>query len=129
MNIILPIKDIFIIAGNIVFSVLYNEHLEFPCRCQLLSSNSEVMQELYIEKELFIKRTTENDCRALVLRGTLEYLFDEIIAGDCALALLQKEIKKRLIQYVERDNTHLLTMNFVIFILVIMLHYMRYIMK
>ncbi|EFN8586606.1 rhs core protein, partial [Escherichia coli] len=27
------------------------------------------MQELYIEKELFIKRTTENDCRALVLRG------------------------------------------------------------
>ncbi|EEX1868480.1 rhs core protein, partial [Escherichia coli] len=22
------------------------------------------MQELYIEKELFIKRTTENDCRA-----------------------------------------------------------------
>ncbi|EFO2295650.1 rhs core protein, partial [Escherichia coli] len=25
------------------------------------------MQELYIEKELFIKRTTENDCRALVL--------------------------------------------------------------
>ncbi|EEV8603958.1 rhs core protein, partial [Escherichia coli] len=24
------------------------------------------MQELYIEKELFIKRTTENDCRALV---------------------------------------------------------------
>ncbi|MGA5920555.1 hypothetical protein ACPB1U_24920 [Escherichia coli] len=67
MNIILPIKDIFIIAGNIVFSVLYNEHLEFPCRCQLLSSNSEVMQELYIEKELFIKRTTENDCRALVL--------------------------------------------------------------
>ena len=94
MNIILPIKDIFIIAGNIVFSVLYNEHLEFPCRCQLLSSNSEVMQELYIEKELFIKRTTENDCRALVLRGTLEYLFDEIIAGECALALLQKEIKK-----------------------------------
>ncbi len=94
MNIILPIKDIFIIAGNIVFSVLYNEHLEFPCRCQLLSSNSEVMQELYIEKELFIKRTTENDCRALVLRGTLEYLFDEIIAGGCALALLQKEIKK-----------------------------------
>ena len=84
MNIILPIKDIFIIAGNIVFSVLYNEHLEFPCRCQLLSSNSEVMQELYIEK----------DCRALVLRGTLEYLFDEIIAGECALALLQKEIKK-----------------------------------
>ncbi|VCY82439.1 hypothetical protein BANRA_01075 [Escherichia coli] len=71
------------------------------------------MQELYIEKELFIKRTTENDCRALVLRGTLEYLFDEIIAGECALALLQKEIK-RLIQYVERDNTHLLTMNFVI---------------
>ncbi|WP_327058638.1 rhs core protein [Escherichia coli] len=49
---------------------------------------------LYIEKELFIKRTTENDCRALVLRGTLEYLFDEIIAGECALALLQKEIKK-----------------------------------
>ena len=96
MNIILPIKDIFIIAGNIVFSVLYNEHLEFPCRCQLLSSNSEVMQELYIEKELFIKRTTENDCRALVLRGTLEYLFDEIIAGECALALLQKEIKKDL---------------------------------
>lgn len=94
MNIILPIKDIFIIAGNIVFSVLYNEHLEFPCRCQLLSSNSEVMQELYIEKELFIKRTTENYCRALVLRGTLEYLFDEIIAGECALALLQKEIKK-----------------------------------
>ncbi|EPV2654672.1 hypothetical protein [Escherichia coli] len=94
MNIILPIKDIFIIAGNIVFSVLYNEHLEFPCRCQLLSSNSEVMQELYIEKELFIKHTTENDCRALVLRGTLEYLFDEIIAGECALALLQKEIKK-----------------------------------
>ena len=88
MNIILPIKDIFIIAGNIVVSVLYNEHLEFPCRCQLLSSNSEVMQEL------FIKRTTENDCRALVLRGTLEYLFDEIIAGECALALLQKEIKK-----------------------------------
>ena len=74
MNIILPIKDIFIIAGNIVFSVLYNEHLEFPCRCQLLSSN-------------------------------------------------------RLIQYVERDNTHLLTMNFVIFILEIMLHYMRYIMR
>ena len=84
MNIILPIKDIFIIAGNIVFSVLYNEHLEFPCRCQLLSSNSEVMQEVYIEKELFIKRTTENDCRALV---------------------------------------------FVIFILEIMLHYMRYIMR
>lgn len=28
MNIILPIKNIFIIAGNIVFSVLYNEHLE-----------------------------------------------------------------------------------------------------
>ncbi len=81
MNIILPIKDIFIIAGNIVFSVLYNEHLEFPCRCQLLSSNSEVMQELYIEKELFIKRTTENDCRALVFRGTLDYLFDEFIAG------------------------------------------------
>ncbi|TNS76211.1 rhs core protein, partial [Escherichia coli] len=27
------------------------------------------MQELYIEKELFIKRATENDCRALVLRG------------------------------------------------------------
>ena len=53
-----------------------------------------IMQELYIEKELFIKRTTENDCRALVLRGTLEYLFDEIIAGECALALLQKEIKK-----------------------------------
>ncbi|WP_244587197.1 hypothetical protein [Escherichia coli] len=94
MNIILPIKDIFIIAGNIVFSVLYNEHLEFPCRCQLLSSNSEVMQELYIEKELFIKRTTEYDCRALVLRGTLEYLFDEIIAGEWSLALLQKEIKK-----------------------------------
>ncbi len=21
-------------CGNIVFSVLYNEHLEFPCRCQ-----------------------------------------------------------------------------------------------
>ncbi|MBW6090857.1 hypothetical protein KZ770_22815 [Escherichia coli] len=96
MNIILPIKDIFIIAGNIVFSVLYNEHLEFPCRCQLLSSNSEVMQELYIEKELFIKRTTENDCRALVLRGTLEYLFDEIIAGECALALLQKRNKKKI---------------------------------
>ena len=48
----------------------------------------------YILKELLIKRTTENDCRALVLRGTLEYLFDEIIAGECALALLQKEIKK-----------------------------------
>lgn len=47
-----------------------------------------------LKKELFIKRTTENDCRALVLRGTLEYLFDEIIAGECALALLQKEIKK-----------------------------------
>ncbi|OWR35824.1 rhs core protein [Escherichia coli] len=47
-----------------------------------------------MEKELFSKRTTENDCRALVLRGTLEYLFDEIIAGECALALLQKEIKK-----------------------------------
>ena len=31
---------------------------------------------------------------SLVLRGTLEYLFDEIIAGECALALLQKEIKK-----------------------------------
>ncbi|EJC0198302.1 rhs core protein [Escherichia coli] len=52
------------------------------------------MQELYIEKELFIKRTTENHCRALVLRGTLEYLFDEIIAGEWSLALLQKEIKK-----------------------------------
>lgn len=51
------------------------------------------MQELYIEKELFIKRTTENDCRALVLRGTLEYLFDEIIAGECD-GLITKEIKK-----------------------------------
>lgn len=40
-----------------------------------------------------------------------------------------KRNKKRLIQYVERDNTHLLTMNFVIFILEIMLHYMRYIMR
>ena len=91
MNIILPIKDIFIIAGNIVFSVLYNEHLEFPCRCQLLSSNSEVMQELYIEKELFIKRTTENDCRALVLRGTLEYLFDEIDILEPTIIICQGE--------------------------------------
>ena len=110
MNIILPIKDIFIIAGNIVFSVLYNEHLEFPCRCQLLSSNSEVMQELYIEKELFIKRTTENDCRALVLRGTLEYLFDEIIAGECALALLQKEIKKDLMFMLNQYGINYLTL-------------------
>lgn len=33
------------------------------------------------------------------------------------IGLITKRNKKRLIQYVERDNTHLLTMNFVIFIL------------
>ncbi|WP_250850194.1 rhs core protein [Escherichia coli] len=47
-----------------------------------------------MKKSYLCKRTTENDCRALVLRGTLEYLFDEIIAGEWSLALLQKEIKK-----------------------------------
>ncbi len=87
MNIILPIKDIFIIAGNIVFSVLYNEHLEFPCRCQLLSSNSEVMQELYIEKELFIKRTTENDCRAGNDSNLLIVFYVQIMPDDFVMQL------------------------------------------
>lgn len=94
MTILLPVKDIFILAGNMVFSVLHNEHLQFPLRCQLIFSNSDVVQELYIEKELFIKRTTENNCRALVSRGRVECLPDEITNGNCSLVLLQKEMKK-----------------------------------